>query len=226
MLISELLRREAEYRDLVADLLLALGRRSLPFAVTGLTDGAADAMLCTLLSDLKGKNKGAVLFLLPEEKECVRLVALLQQYGVRAAFYTARDLTFYHITASHEYEHERLSVLWRLLGGELDVVLTTPDAALGLTVSRERLHSATIHLDANTCIEPTVLAEKLVAAGYTRVELCEGAGQFAVRGGIVDIFAPNLRASTCEGQSLARSAPIRIEFFGDEIDRMGIHIIR
>ena len=222
MLIPKIIRGEAEYRDLAADLSLALGRRSLPFAVTGLTDGAADALLVTLLLDLKAKNKGAVLFLLPEEKECVRLTALLQCYGVRAAFYTARDLTFYNITASHEYEHERLSVLWRLLGGELDVVLTTPDAALGLTVSRERLRAATTVLDVNHCVEPSMLAEKLLAAGYTRVELCEGAGQFAVRGGIVDIFAPNLRALTREGQVLVQSAPIRVEFFGDEIDRMGI----
>ncbi|MBE6604676.1 MAG: transcription-repair coupling factor [Ruminococcaceae bacterium] len=222
MLIPKLLRAEPEYRDLVADLSRALGRRSLPFAVTGLTDGAADALLTALIPDLKDKNKGAALFLLPEEKECVRLTTLLRNYGVRAAFYTARDLTFYSITASHEYEHERLSVLWRLLEGELDVVLTTPDAALGLTVSREKLRAATTVLDTATCLEPSELAQRLLAAGYARVELCEGAGQFAVRGGIVDIYAPNLRALTPDGQVLVRSAPIRVEFFGDEIDRMGV----
>jgi len=189
MLIPEALRQEGEYRALAEDLGRALGARSLPFAVAGLCDGAADALLCALVADTRDRRRGAVLVLLPEEKECLRQRELLCAFGIRAAFYTARDLTFYNITASHEYEYERLKVLWGLLGGDFDVVLTTPDAALGYTVSRERLAAATITLDRDTVLEPSTLADRLVAAGYVRVDLVEGPGQFALRGGIVDIYA-------------------------------------
>ncbi|MBQ9802585.1 MAG: transcription-repair coupling factor [Clostridia bacterium] len=222
MLISAAIRREREYGELIGDLARAPRGRSLPFAVTGLTDGAADALVTALVPDFLAKQKGTVLFLLPEEKECVRLRDLFCRAGLRAAFFTARDLTFYNITASHEYEHERLSVLWRLPHGDLDVVLTTPDAALGFTVSRAKLQEATTALDAESLMEPTHLAAKLTAAGYSRVELVEGAGQFAMRGGIVDIFPPDLHAITPDGNVLVQSAPIRVEFFGDEIDRMGV----
>ena len=54
------------------------------------------------------------------------------------------------------------------------------------------------------------LAEDLSAAGYVRCEQVEGVGQFALRGGILDLYSP------------AMEAPVRVEFFGDEIDAMGV----
>ena len=99
MLIREAFLADKEYRQLFADLKSALGARALPFVACGLCDGASDALMASLLSSLE--SKGAVLCILPEEKECNRLQAHLAQYGLRTAFYTARDLTFYNITASH-----------------------------------------------------------------------------------------------------------------------------
>ena len=220
MLIRACFEADREYRQLKEDLERALGARSLPFVACGLCEGAADALMTTLCASLTGK--GPALCVLPEEKECNRLQNLFSQYGLRAAFFTARDLTFYNISASHEYEYERVRVLWGLLKGDFDVILTTPDVALGYTVSRARLEAHTLHLDSDTVCDPAVLAEQLVAAGYTRVELVEGPGQFAARGGILDIYAPHLRALSAENKIVTGAAPIRIELFGDEIDRMGI----
>ncbi|MFR6095130.1 MAG: hypothetical protein ACLUIW_07075 [Dysosmobacter welbionis] len=53
------------------------------------------------------------------------------------------------------------------------------------------------------------LAEQLLSAGYTRCEQVEGVGQFALRGGILDVFSPLM------------DQPVRCEFFDDEIDSMG-----
>ncbi len=222
MLISAAIRAENEYREMLADLSRAFRDRSLPFAVCGLCDGAADALLTALIEDLSSKRQGPALIILPEEKECVRLRDHFNACRLRAAFYTARDLTFYNITASHEYEYERLRVLWGITGSHFDVVLTTPDAALGYTVARERLQKATLSLDPSIPLEPALLAERLVAAGYVRVELVDGPGQFAMRGGIVDIYPPNLRALTPDNRLVTDPAPLRAEFFGDEIDRMGL----
>ena len=220
MLIPAAFSADREYRQLQADIASALGARSLPFAACGLCDGAAEGLMLSLL--LQFRDRGAALCILPEEKECNRLQAVFAQYGLRAAFYTARDLTFYNITASHEYEYDRIRVLWGMMRGDFDVILTTPDAALGYTISRKRLAAHTLHLDADTLLDPAELAARLVAAGYARVDLVEGPGQFAIRGGIVDIYAPHLRALSVENKIIACAAPLRIELFGDEIDRMGL----
>ena len=222
MLISSCLRADSEYRQLCSDLSKAFRDRSLPFAACGLCEGASDALMLALLEDLKDTKKGAALCLLSEEKECVRLQELFEQNGLRVAFFTARDLTFYSMTASHEYEHERLRVLSGLCKDDFDIVLTTPDAALGYTVSRGRLQENTLHLDGESVLEPAAFAKRLTAAGYSRVDLVEGVGQFAVRGGIIDIFAPHLRALSADNQMITGAVPVRIELFGDEVDRMGL----
>ncbi len=222
MLISSLLRADREYTELSTDFCSAAGTRSLPFLASGLCDGAAKALITALIEDLKSARRGAALLVLPEEKQCVALQNYLAANGLHAAFYIARDLNFYNITASHDYEYERLFVLRGLLDGEFDAVLTTPDAALGYTISREKLRQNTLSISANDRITPQALCEKLLLAGYTRVEMVEGAGQFAARGGIVDIFAPRLRAISGRTETVSGALPLRIEFFGDEIDRMGV----
>ena len=57
--------------------------------------------------------------------------------------------------------------------------------------------------------EAQALLERLTASGYSRCAMVEGPGQYAIRGGIVDIFSP------------AEDHPVRAEFFGDELDTMG-----
>ncbi|MBQ9778433.1 MAG: hypothetical protein IJW22_05855, partial [Clostridia bacterium] len=155
MLISSCFEGDREYRQLCEDIKSSLGGRALPFAACGLCDGAADGISVSLLKALA--SHGTALYILPEEKECNRLQAHLAQYGLRTAFFTARDLTFYNITASHEYEYERVRVLWGLMRGDFDVILTTPDAALGYTVSRERLRAHTLSLDSDTLLDPAAL---------------------------------------------------------------------
>ena len=58
--------------------------------------------------------------------------------------------------------------------------------------------------------QPEGLTDFLVRAGYTRCDQVEGTGQFALRGGILDVFSPGL------------DLPVRMEFWGDEIDSMGL----
>ena len=220
MLIRDCFEHSGEYVALREDLRAALGARSLPFLATGLCESAADGLMVSLLSSLP--QTAPALILLPDEKACVRLVELLREHGLRAAYYTQRDLNFYNVTASHEYEHDRIRVLFSLCSGELDAVIATPDAALGFTIPRAALTTHTVSLFSDTLIDPAALAARLVAAGYVRVELVEGAGQFAWRGGILDIYAPCVRYFDENGILQSAAAPLRIELFGDEIDRMGL----
>ena len=163
-----------------------------------------------------------MLIICPEEKECQRLRRDLEQFGHSSAFFVARDLTFHNVTASREFEHERLKVLSGILSGDYDFVLTTPDVALGYTMPPSVLRESVIRIDHDTRTEPAKLAERLVAAGFSRVDMVEGAGQFALRGGIVDVYAPNGEFKTADGDTRRGAIPLRIEFFDDEIDRMSI----
>ena len=226
-LLTDIIRADGEYKqllDAVRDNLKPT-TKPLPLLVNGLCDGASEAFIISLIEDIQRDSKGtahAALIVCPEEKDCVRMKDTLRRFGLRCGFFVARDLSFYHVTASHEYEHERLKVLSGLATGTYDAVVTTPDAALSYTIPPALLDKASIHLDFHTPVDTAALCDQLVAAGYARVDLVEGRGQFAIRGGIVDICPPFGTFMDDEGEIHDGSHPLRVELFGDEIDRMGL----
>ncbi|MBR5615566.1 MAG: transcription-repair coupling factor [Clostridia bacterium] len=220
-LLTQIIRADREYAQLLETATKQFkAPKTLPILINGLCEGASDAMLASLLCDLP--RKSCALIVCPEEKDCVRVNAMLRRFGQRSTFFIGRDFTFYNITASHEYEHERLDVLFALLNGSLDAVVTTPDAALGYTIPPDRLADAVLRLDFNSTVDLNDLTQKLIAAGYSRADMVDGKGQFAVRGGIVDIYPPNGHYTDEDGQKLDGSMALRIELFGDEVDRMGL----
>ena len=222
-ILTSCIREDPEYRQLLRTVNENFRVNPLPILASGMCDGASDAFLVSLIEDTK-KQRGnsPALVVCPEEKECVKLCGILERCGLRAAFYMSRDLTFYNITASHEYEHERLRVLSGILCGDFDVVVTTPDAMLGYTIPPRCLEENMLRIDTTEQIEPKTLANRLIAAGYARADLVDSPGQFALRGGIVDIYPPNGRFTDFDGGAKNGANAIRIEFFGDEIDRMVI----
>ena len=223
-LATDFVREDREYSQLLRAIVQGKSSRSpLPTLVSGLCEGATDAVYASLLKDIKKTDKRAALLVFSEEKECVRMRSFLRKQGLEVGFYVGRDLTFYNITASHEYEHERLKVLSGILEGKYDAIVTTPDAALSYTIPPDRLIAETTVIEyGKTVVEPSALAEKLVTAGYVRVELVDAPGQFALRGGIFDVFPAVARFTDIDGNVTLESAPFRIELFGDEIDRMEI----
>ena len=181
--------------------------RRYPSLVTGLCEGALDAFLAACVCD-EEKDIPA-LVCAPDEKSAARLFGTLSAFGLRAAVYPERDPVLYNIVSSHELEHERIAVLTDLIEERLDVVVTTPGAALSFTIPEEFLRGATKTLAVGDSIGMEALAAFLAESGYVRSELVDGKGQFSVRGGIIDIFPPHL------------GNPVRMELFGDEIDQIG-----
>ena len=221
-ILIDAIRQDSEYRELLNTIKKNFSGKTLPSVAGGLCDGAADALIMSLLEDTVSERKLPALVICSEEKECLRSQQLCEKFGLRAAFYIARDLTFHNIVASHEYEHERLRVLSGIIEGAYDIVFTTPETALGFTIPKERLEETLIRLDYDTRIEPSDLAGKLVEAGYCRVDMVEGQGQFAMRGGIIDVYPPLSSFVDNNNVQYKESGAIRIEFFDDEIDRMGV----
>lgn len=206
-LLTSVFRAGREYSTMAGAIRSALHTgRYRPITATGLSDGAADIFLPALVEDFRDQ---CILILTPEEKDAAATASLLSAAGLPALQYPARDYNFNNITASHDYEHQRLRVLSSLLFDAEPLIITaTPEAALQITLPENLLASLTVTVDANSRIDTEKLAAALAASGYTRGELVEGPGQFAVRGGIVDIYPP-------------AASPYRIELFGDEIDRIG-----
>lgn len=181
---------------------------ALPIVINGLTGGATLAYICEAAVECRRITGLPVLILADGESEVGRLACLLKDAGLTALEYKSRELVFHNISASHDRERERLSVLSMLIGGALDAVVADAAAAAQYTVPRGLLESLVMTLKEGNALSPEVLCEALSSMGFARVELVEAAGQFARRGGIVDFFAD------------IKTGPVRIEFFGDEIDRI------
>lgn len=181
----------------------AVDTRALPAVVTGLS-GIHKANVIYSLCALSRRRAFVVA---SDEAEAQRLQRDLESMGMHPLLYPTRDFTFRDTAAtSHEYEHSRLHVLSGLLSGDCDCVIACIDAALQYTMPETILRKRTVSLSTAQEISPEALTALLLSCGYERAEQVEGPGQFAQRGGIFDFFPPN------------STAPVRIEFWGDEID--------
>ena len=123
----------------------------------------------------------------------------------------SRELTLYDsAVVSRAWEQKRLRQLYDLSNGNTDVQIMSWEALSQRTMPPSVLSSAAFTLETGTEYDLNDLIERLTGAGYSRCAMVEGPGQFAVRGGILDVFSP------------AADQPVRAEFFGDELDTMGI----
>ena len=112
------------------------------------------------------------------------------------------------VSASHGFEQQRLGTLCALAGGKTDLLVATVGGVMQRTLPPDALRDAALTLRPGERHELRALARRLDGCGYARAEQVEGVGQFAVRGGILDLWSP-------------LAAPVRVEFFDDEIDAMG-----
>ena len=115
-LLTSAIRTDPEYGQLLSAVRRNFKDKPLPLLCNGLCEGASEAFIISLIEDTCLFNtatkttKKTALIVCSEEKDCVRMKQTLKRFGLKAAFYTARDLSCYGagVTASHEYEHERL----------------------------------------------------------------------------------------------------------------------
>lgn len=216
------IRESLEYKALLSrlDEMRSCGEH-LPLLVNGLCDGSECALIYSLARDLRKKYKKTVLILVSEERKANRLNDFFKKSGMMCEFYPMRDFNFYNMTASRELEHDRLRILCSVASSTLDAVITTPDALLQYTMPRGELEARTFSISVNDELNVQELIKRLIDTGYSPCELVESAGQFAVRGGIVDIFPTGSAGLLIDGKENQENLPIRVELFGDEIDRMG-----
>ena len=213
----EMVKNLTEYKE-IHSLLSRFSRMGEKYSqgvcyLTGLSEGLRDALAAAVFCDREGfsrdSEKKCAVCICPEEKTAYSVKSAFSAFGLSAEVFPVRDYNFYNISAtSHEWEYERLRVLRCVMSGSLDVVIAVPEAALGVLANPERMTGArNIEIGGEVSLES--LCETLLSYGYNRTDAVEGQGQFASRGDILDVFIPDYEN------------PIRMEFFGDEIDAMG-----
>ena len=219
-ILTQGIRNTRLYRQLLCRFIeLSNANTPLPLLIEGVSDGALYSLTYSLIQDIKCQTKKPILILTGEERKANKLNDFFKKCGLKSELYPVRDFNFYDMTASHELEHERLKVLSGLALNSLDVVLATPDAFLQYTMPKSVLLNKTISVNSSTPLDVSAFSEKLFSMGYTPCETVEGAGQYSVRGYIIDIFPTKCEYSV-NGITKTDNLPIRIELFGDEIDRM------
>ncbi len=209
-IITQQIKNEKEYKSILSNALTQISsERPRPMSVTGLSEGASEAFYTELITGIKQNTDKGVLLICPDEKTQHRLKNAFESCGKKCLVYPYRDLVFHNITASHEYEYDRLNVLYTVVEGGFDVVLATPDAALQYTVPRSKLKEACLVIDADKTYDLKEITKFLEENGYTHVDMVDSIGQYSVRGGILDVFSP-----CCDN-------PVRIDFFDTDIEQMG-----
>ena len=121
-----------------------------------------------------------------------------------------RSLTLYDTSVvSRGWEQKRLRQLFDLSQGKTRLQILPWEAMSQRTMPKDVLKRAAFCLQTGSIYNLEDLLKKLDNSGYSRCPMVEGPGQYALRGGILDIFSP------------AADSPFRAEFFGDELDTMG-----
>ncbi|HEV2646973.1 MAG TPA: transcription-repair coupling factor [Acidobacteriaceae bacterium] len=115
-------------------------------------------------------------------------------------------LPFENLSPHPEIQETRAATLWKIASGAASLIIAPVEAACMRLFPREHYAALALHLRRGEEYLPDMLIEHLLSVGYTRVDVVEMPGQVTLRGGILDVFSPE------------SDRPVRIDFFGDEIE--------
>jgi transcription-repair coupling factor (superfamily II helicase) len=134
----------------------------------------------------------------------------LGSLGFSAVRFPALELAAGQSGVSLDLLAQRLALVKQLSEGANPAIIIAPVQALMQTVPpAERLGELMRTIRPRSRVDPTEFAAWLSGAGYNRVEAIDSPGEFAIRGGIIDIFPPG-----------SPGTPARLDLFGDEVEQI------
>ena len=190
-----------------ASLAQAVEQGGCPAAVTGLSS-VHKAQIAAALAHAGDRP---LVVVCADETEAGRLAGDLETLlGVPALRLYARELFVRSgAVASRQWEMARIGALYEMAQGQGRLLVCTAEGLLQKTAPAQRLLDSAITLELGGRWDLSDLTLRLASAGYSRCDQVEGVGQFALRGGILDVYSPLMEE------------PVRCEFFDDEIDSLG-----
>ncbi|MBO5892064.1 MAG: transcription-repair coupling factor [Oscillospiraceae bacterium] len=189
-----------------AGLLEALSRHQAA-AITGIGQINRSHMI----AGLRQHQHAPLVILCQDDLAAKKLQEELKAFlGETAPILPSRELTLYDTAVvSRSWEQKRLRQLYNLHSGSVPLQIMTWESLSQRTIPPETLSQAAFCLEVGKEYAIDSLIRQLICAGYSRCGMVEGPGQFALRGGILDVYSP------------AADRPFRAEFFGDELDTIG-----
>ena len=115
-------------------------------------------------------------------------------------------LPFENLSPHAEVQEMRASALWKISAGTARLVIAPVESVCMRLFSREHYAGLALQIRRGEEYLPEMLIEHLLSVGYTKVDVVEMYGQVTLRGGILDVYSPET------------DWPVRIDFFGDEVE--------
>ena len=171
--------------------------------------GSADALLLARFARSHVEAGRMLAIFTAEPSDTQRLADELPFFdpALRVAVFPDWETLPYDTFSPHQdLISERLATLWRVKSGEIDVVLLPAATALTRLAPPSFMAGTTFHFKQKTRLDEARLKAQLVLAGYQHVSQVVSPGEYAVRGGLIDLFP------------MGSLVPYRVDLFGDEVD--------
>lgn len=170
---------------------------------------SADALLLAQLAEREKSAGRASAVFTADANDAQRLIDELAFFApeLRCALFPDWETLPYDSFSPHQdLISERLATLWRISQKEADLVLVPATTALYRLAPPAFLAGYTFHFKAKQKLEESKLKAQLTLAGYSHVTQVVSPGEYAVRGGLIDLFP------------MGSQVPFRVDLFDDEID--------
>jgi transcription-repair coupling factor (superfamily II helicase) len=171
--------------------------------------GSGDALLLARHAQAQVAQKRLLAIVTAEPADAQRLADELPFFapGLRISVFPDWETLPYDSFSPHQdLISERLATLWRIHRGEVDVVLLPATTALTRLAPPGFLAGTTFEFRQKARLDEAALKSQLTLAGYTHVSQVVSPGEYAVRGGLIDLFP------------MGSNVPYRVDLFDDEID--------
>lgn len=184
------------------ELLGYLRKGKTPVQVTGCMDSQKSHMIAALAADKLFK-----VIIVEDELKAKEVYQDMRLYDRQVYLYPAKDAIFYNADVrGNAIVRARLQVIRRLLERKPTCVITTLDGGQDKVLPVKRWEENCITISEAQIVEVSEFKKQLVHLGYEHVGQVDASGQFAIRGGIIDVFP------------LTEETPYRIEMWDDEVD--------
>ena len=173
-----------------------------PIMLSGLTDGAKIHFAYSTFF----YTEKPICIVTYNELQAKKIIKDLQYFTNKVEYFPRREILSYdYLAESKDISNERINCLNNIYSKKAKIIVTTIEAASQKIVTKNELYKNIVEIKENSTIELEELKKKLFYLGYERRDLVENAGEYSIRGGIIDI-------------GITKETGIRIELWGDEVD--------